>query len=180
MVPAPFITPRLMVRDARPSLGDMAARRSLEAALADLLTPGVLEHLPPPLQLEPGTRIGSDIGCVTTWIDARAAESDVLLVDRRGDGALVGLMFVADGSGGADRPNCHIGYLLAETVWGQGLASELLIGFVASMATREPVRLIGGVDRANPASARVMEKAGFAIVPELSSPQTAIFARDVG
>lgn len=174
----PFFTERLSVRDWRPMLGD--GRAGLEADLAAMLTPPVLKHLPPALQLGPEG--------ISGWIDARARESDVLAVERKADGALTGLVLLAPepdpapepAPGAQAPPHLHIGYLLAESAWGQGLATELLQGLVPALAESGPARLLGGVDEANPASARVLEKAGFTRDADLSAPPVDVYARDIG
>lgn len=137
-----------------------------------VLSRAVVAHLPPPLHLNE-----QDAG-VSAWVDARAKESDVLLVERRTDGTLIGLLLLAQEIGHDDIPTCHIGYLLAETAWGQGFASELVTGLVCA-AKGGPMRLVGGVGGSNPASARVLEKAGLVIAPELSGSDTDMYVRDI-
>ncbi len=176
MTPPDFTTARLSVRDWRPALADPAARRALEAALAGLLTPPVLAPLPPALQLDPAP------GAVAAWVQDRAAEAEVMTVAAADGGGLVGLLLLAadpDPAPAAD-PALHLGYLLAETAWGRGLATELLAGLVAALSGRGPLRLRAGVDRTNPASARVLVKAGFVALPELSAAGAAMFERRVG
>ncbi len=70
---------------------------------------------------------------------------------------------IAQRSGDDSHPaEVRVGYVLAESAWGQGYASELLCGFVAQWDARRPAaRLLAGVDRDNAASRRVLEKAGF-------------------
>jgi len=145
-----FTTDRLSIKDWTPHLGDKGRRSSLEASLAGILTPEVLRHLPPPLKL-------SGAGSVSAWVEARAQESDVYLIQRTSDESLLGLLILASFDG--EPPTIHIGYLLAEPAWGQGFASELIKGLVR--AVPRPARLLAGVEADNPASARVLEKAGF-------------------
>ena len=59
----------------------------------------------------------------------------------------------------------RLGYLLAEDAWGQGIASELVSGFVGWCREQTSVSSIaGGVALDNPASRRVMQKNGFELV----------------
>ena len=88
-------------------------------------------------------------------------------------------MILAFEPGAAEKPTVHIGYLLAETVWGQGIATELMKGFVSSVKNNGPLRLAGGVDRGNPASARVLQKAGFVVEPDLSAPDIDMYALNI-
>ena len=55
----------------------------------------------------------------------------------------------------------RLGYLLAETAWGSGLASELVCGFVDWCRRQEIASIVGGVGSENIASRRVLEKNGF-------------------
>ncbi len=169
-----FTTPRLSVHGWRRTLEDAPLRAALERALAGILTDPVLAHLPPSLQLHEAG------GGIAGWIDARAAESEVLLVERREGGALVGLVLLAQGEEIQARRSLHIGYLLAESAWGQGLASELVSGLVAAVEGAGRLRLLGGVDRDNPASARVLQKAGFEIDPTLSTAELDMFVLERG
>ena len=165
-----FDTDRLSVRHWRGSL-EGAARAALESDLAAILSPAVLAPLPPSLHWDGGSLSG--------WIDARAAESEVLLVTSRESGALLGLMILAPDPEAPEGPALHLGYLLAESAWGKGYASDLVRGLVAALAGRGPLRLVGGVERDNPASARVLVKAGFTVDPDLSDPETEIYVRAI-
>lgn len=167
---AEFTTARLSVHSWRPVISDKAGRRALEASLSGILTRPVLQHLPPPLHLD-------DPDGVSSWIDARAEESEVLLIEWKDGGKLVGLMILASDPDVAEMPTIHIGYLLAETHWGQGLATELMQGFVSAVKNDGPLRLVGGVDKGNPASARVLQKAGFVLEPERSPADSDMYVR---
>lgn len=130
-----FQTTRLLVTRWHPSRD--------AAPLGALLTPQVLTHLPSSLQT-------SD---PEPWITERLAESDVFAIER--SGALIGVMLLAR------HEALHIGYLLAQGTWGMGYGTELLKGLVAALRPHAPLELSAGVDATNPASARVLEKAGF-------------------
>jgi len=157
-----FTTDRLAVHSWASIIGDKRARKALETALKAILTPRVLKHLPPSLQLHEGEND------VASWVDARAAESEIMLVNAKTSGKLVGLVIMARVPDTADIPTVHLGYLLAEATWGQGLASELLKGLLSAMHFEGRMRLVGGVNRTNSASARVLQKAGFIVDPSLS------------
>ena len=168
-----FETQRLKIRDWTAALADPARRSALELALRSILSPAVLAPLPPPLQLTEGP------GDLAAWVDARAAESDVLSITEKATSQLVGLVILAQIPEPADQTTVHIGYLFAEVAWGQGLASEMLQGLVFATRADAPLKLLGGVDVSNPASARVLQKAGFHQDPGLSDEQTHMFALDV-
>lgn len=169
-----FTTARLSVHSWRSTIDDIQARQTLEDSLSAILSDSVLDHLPAPLQLD------HQKGGVSSWIDARAEESQVLLVSWKHSGELIGLVILASNSEAAESPVIHIGYMLAETAWGQGIASELLRGFVAAVRNEGPTRLVGGVGLNNPASARVLQKAGFVLSPDMSTADTDMFVCIVG
>lgn len=143
-----FTTQRLMVRDWAPDLTG-PGRAALEDGMAALLTPAVLAPLPPGVQ-------SLDAG-VSGWIDRQAGLAQVLTIRLRASDALVGLAMLMRGDAGA----VHLGYLLAEAHWRQGYASEVVTALVAQFSAQAPVTLRAGVARDNPASARVLSKAGF-------------------
>lgn len=157
-----FETQRLSVAHWAEIIAVPEARRRLATQLPDLLTPDVIAHLPPFFDLT-----GQNID---QWIDARAAESDIYLIRETGTEAVFGLMFLTP----PFNNDIHIGYLLGRSTWGQGYASELLAGLV-SHVPKTGFRLLGGVGRENPASAHVLRKTGFHVVPELSDAETEMF-----
>ena len=68
-----------------------------------------------------------------------------------------------------DAVEIRLGYLLAESVWGQGHASELIAGFVAWCRGQPRLRsIVGGVAPDNIASARVLTKNGFVLTDDAS------------
>ena len=164
-----FTTQRLSVCNWRPIVDGKRDRQMIETTLTTILTPNVLKHLPQSLHLGRGG--------ISSWVDERIQESDVLLVKHTGSGELVGLMILASEPRAGNTLNLHIGYLLAESTWGQGIATELVTGFVLAMEDHKPVKLFGGVDTGNPASARVLQKAGFLIDPNLSKHDIDIYIR---
>ncbi len=169
MITDSFTTERLVLRNWRSDLHSPDLRRSLETTLSLILSDRVLEHLPPPLQL------ADTQGAVCAWITERAAESEVYLVIERANKDLVGLLILAAEPDATDCPTIHIGYLLAETAWGRGFATELVSGLVSALKGQGPVRLVGGVGTGNVASARVLQKAGFHLDHALTTPDTEMF-----
>ncbi|KUF12712.1 GNAT family N-acetyltransferase [Pseudoponticoccus marisrubri] len=172
MMPGRFETARLCVTPWGPRLSDGAGRAALEVALARLLSPAVTAHLPP--ALHPGTGAAA----MAEWIAARRAESEVFLVEDKATGQLLGLLILAGGEE-SKPPVLHLGYLLAEVAWGQGYATEVLRGVVEAVSARGPALLLAGVDPANPASARVLVKAGFQRDPALSTGPSEMYRLDL-
>lgn len=168
---AGFRTARLSVEHCATRLADRSKRAALIAELSAWLTPNVLEDLPGALQ------VGSSADAVSTWMDDRVAESHVYGV---GAPETCGLLILAgDLASGPDRA-LHIGYLFSESVWGRGYASELIGGLIGAVRGQAPLRLIGGVARRNPASARVLTKHGFVRDATMSDDDTDVFVRAVG
>lgn len=170
---ARFSTDRFLIDSWLPLTEDPQARRALVATLATILTPKELAHLLGSLHL------GPDGSAVSDWVDARTAKSDVLSVQSKADMRLVGLIILASDHDERDRPTIHLGYLVAESVWGQGAASEIVKGLFSSLRKAAPLRLVGGVDTGNPASARVLQKAGFTLDPLLSRPVSETYTLDI-
>lgn len=169
MVQHRFTTDRLQVTHWRTAISTAQGRAHLAAALTGLLTPEVLRHLPPTFQ------IAGAQDAVARWIAARDAESDVLTITHRKSGALLGLMILAPDPETVHPPLLHLGYLLGEPAWGKGYATELIRGFAAAQSGHAPLTLQGGVATDNPASARVLEKAGFTLRADLSDGETQIY-----
>ncbi|PIE11522.1 MAG: hypothetical protein CSA72_05265 [Rhodobacterales bacterium] len=157
--PLDFDTDRLTVRDWTAELGSPPARARLETELAEGLTPPVVAPLPPSLQMAADG--------VTGWIARQAREASVATLRLRGGGDLVGLLIVSPQQGA-----WHIGYLLMEPFWARGYASEALRGLVRAAPERQ---FRAGVAADNPASERVLIKAGFRRV---SDGAMRLYARD--
>ncbi|QMU56923.1 MAG: GNAT family N-acetyltransferase [Boseongicola sp.] len=144
-------------------------RATVIGALGEILTPDVLLHLPDPLQL------GEGDGATAVWLDARLAESDVYCIQKREGDAVIGVLILASFEEEAGMVT-HIGYLFGKTAWGHGYASEMMRGLVLwRRALNTGEQLLGGVEAGNPASARVLEKAGFTPVAEMSDAETTMF-----
>ena len=157
-----FETERLSVSHWSDTIAAPVARRGLVEQLPDLLTPDVIAHLPPFFDLTDQN--------IDQWIDARDAESDIYLIHETSADAIIGLMFLTP----PFNNDIHLGYLLGQAAWGQGYASELLAGLLLHVQ-KTGFRLLGGVGRENPASAHVLRKTGFQLVPELSDTKTEMF-----
>jgi RimJ/RimL family protein N-acetyltransferase len=83
----------------------------------------------------------------------------VYAVDREGEG-LVGVI----GAHRLEEDGFEIGYWFGRPYWGMGLATEALTGFVAEAKRLGELRAGHFID--NPASGRVLAKAGFAYTGE--------------
>ena len=165
-----FVTERLLVAEWHSLADDEWAKRDLDVVLTEMLTEPVTESLPEEWR-----------GAFTKeraveWIEERDREGATLLVVERASGAPVGLviLFEVDTPGGIE---LRLGYLLAEVAWGRGIASELVEGVVQWSREAGFASIVGGVERANVASRRVLEKNGFTCDPATEDAAEQMFVR---
>lgn len=126
-------------------------QQKLVKQIPDILSPKVVENLPPYFHGVVNPTQAMD------WLDVMLSESRLFVVTNKLE-QVMGFVFVSN----ATETENHIGYLLAQAYWGQGLASELLHAFVKRAEQVEPwKKLVGGVDKHNVASARLLLKLGF-------------------
>ncbi len=154
-----FETERLLVADwrNRPVAGWPSS--DLIDAVVLMLTPAVTSTLPG------GWQGDYSEDRAKRWIEERDDESTVLEVVEKASGQTVGLMLIGDGGSENGGTDIRLGYMLCESAWGRGLASEMVSGFVEWARQRSEIASItGGVEPDNIASARVLEKCGFRTV----------------
>jgi RimJ/RimL family protein N-acetyltransferase len=95
------------------------------------------------------------------WVARAAAEVPetqfAIEVDGEAAGG-IGLTLRED----VERRSAEVGYWLGEAYWGRGIATEALLGFTTKAFERyDLLRIYAGVFDGNPASCRVLEKAGY-------------------
>ncbi|MGI9604093.1 MAG: GNAT family N-acetyltransferase [Acidimicrobiales bacterium] len=168
-----FGTPRLVIehRQATPS----ADRRSLAVAVAGLMTEPVTRDLPEAWH-------GSfSVERAEEWLGEQFREGPVLVVSERSTADVIGLMLLFEDRVGPSGPVVlRLGYLLAESCWGQGYASELIGGFVGMCRSQSDIGSVaGGVARTNHASRRVLEKNGFVAEPQSDDDSEVLFVLDL-
>lgn len=113
------------------------------------------------------------------WIEERDGESPTLLLVDRVSRQPIGLVFLYEETTDAAASELRIGYLFAEAVWGQGLASEVVAGLVSWTQSESSIgRLTAGVASMNRASARVLVKCGFQQIAENGGED--VYQLDVG
>ncbi len=146
-----FETSRLSASEI---LGDIDAPElmGMLAQVPAILSSVVVENLPPYFH-----RIKSEADA-KVWFERTLSESRLLVVKLIGEGTIIGFVFVSV----TNSRDAQIGYLLGEQYWGKGLATELLRGFIRQVGQTESwLKLIGGVDRSNHSSAKLLQKLGF-------------------
>lgn len=150
-----FETERMIVNKLRSvSIFDNEMANAVKA----ILTPRVTQYLPEGWQGE------YSIDRAIQWIEERERESVLLLALERLSKSPIGLMILFESVDDQAQSSVRLGFMLAEETWGRGFASELVKGLVQWSGSVGISSLIGGVERENIASQRVMEKSGFVAV----------------
>ncbi len=156
-----FETERLQVVGWR-SRGDA----KLAAFLAVALTENVTRELP--LTWQSGVTLDN----ANAWIAERDKNGKLFLVEAKNNTSPVGMFMFFPDKATATEGQVRVGYVFAESAWGHGYASEVLVGFVKHWdKTGITAQLLAGVTASNLASQRVLEKAGFSkIVSKVPQP----------
>lgn len=152
-----FRTARLLLREWHSLDPDEWDGRDLSEAVISILTEPVTRSLPPTWQGDYTTSRAKG------WIRERDSEGITLLAVSGETRMAVGLMIlfqqVDDEVADAE---IRVGYLLAESAWGSGMATEMVTGFVQWCRAQKFVGMItAGVEFDNHASRRVLEKCGL-------------------
>jgi RimJ/RimL family protein N-acetyltransferase len=151
-----FSTERLAVNDWFRLLDGEAADAVRDSFVMSLLTERVTRDLPPQWQGQ------YDMDRAASWFAERQGESTVLLVVKRPSVRPVGLLILSESESSHRSRDIRLGYMIAESAWGSGFASELVAGFVDWCRTDGSIRsVVGGVAAGHSASARVLQKNGF-------------------
>ena len=155
-----FQTARLKVKEWHSLTPEEWPEQSLVNAVTGIMTHRVTQTLPAAWQGE------YTVNRARQWIEERDREGLTLLAVARATGAAVGLVIIhqapIEASPGIE---LRIGYMLGEVAWGTGLGTELVRGLVGWARDNGVVSILGGVERGNVASRRVLEKSGFLPVP---------------
>ncbi len=152
-----FQTERLLVKEWHSLLPSDWQRRDLAHVIAAMLTEPVTRSLPISWQ---GTYTADR---ARMWINERDLEGTTLLAINRLSRQAIGLLILFEmQSDQVSSVDIRIGYLLSESAWGRGIATELVAGFADWCRGQTAISTISaGVVQDNPASAKVLEKSGF-------------------
>jgi len=158
-------TERLLAKEWHSMCDEVLGATELEQVVQSLLTPEVTAYLPE------HWRNRGPSGSAQSWIAERDQEGAILLVVTASTHTPVGFLTLFESDDTAvGHQEIRLGYVLAESAWGQGLATELLAAFVDWSRQAGIRRLIAGVLPDNIASVRVLEKCGFTSTePETSA-----------
>ncbi|MBT5875331.1 MAG: GNAT family N-acetyltransferase [Candidatus Latescibacteria bacterium] len=164
-----FSTDRLLVGEWHSLDCDAWKQLDLAVVVRDMLTERVTHTLPTAWQ---GTYT---LDRARAWIEERDDEGMTLLAVEKVSRRPIGLIILFESGSSTARTDLRLGYLLAESAWGKGLASELIGGFVAWCGSNGVGSLAGGVEPENIASRRVLEKCGFVLDATSESSEEQIF-----
>ena len=159
-----FSTKRLEIVGVKSLLQSGYERPALLQDIVEVLKPSVVVSLP--LHFH---RINSDVQA-DAWLLKMEAESDLYVIKEKSSVGVIGFIFLYQ----ADDGVFHLGYVFMESQWGQGYASEVLHGLIMQCKQAGLARkLVGGVDEANLASIKVLQRSGF--TPESKNNDGVIF-----
>jgi len=152
-----FETVRLLVAEWHTLAQQQWPSQDLANAVKQMLTPSVTACLPPSWQGD------YSLERADQWILDRDDKDATWLVIDKSTHEAIGLLIL---SGTDDFGHLRLGYLLKESAWGQGFATELVSGLVSWCRDNCIRSLTAGVETANLASIRVLEKCGFTLEPD--------------
>ena len=125
-----------------------------------MLTTNVTESLPPEWQGAYSVERAHE------WIAERDREGTTLLAVEKSSRAPAGLVILLETTRReVGEVDVRLGFVLAESAWGRGLATELIQGLVEWCRQAGVASIAGGVERDNIPSRRVLEKSGFVCDP---------------
>ncbi len=153
-----FFAERVIVKPWQVFEDTLASTVMIFKEMKEVLSSEVIKDLPDAwLELIGG-------GKIEIWLEEQKKESHLFAIMDQNNEELLGLLFLYSDHGEADEGNINLrlGYLLKESVWGQGIASELIASLVVWCDELGVIRKIsGGVEENNIGSIKVLEKCGF-------------------
>lgn len=121
-------------------------------SITELLTPKVVGSLPPYF------RNINSLSDAQNWYKKIVSENRLFMVKHTGTNATIGFVFVFV----ENDTDAHVGYLLGESYWSKGYATELLKGLIDFIIHENKIkRFIAGVDTNNTVSSKLLHKLGF-------------------
>jgi len=149
-----------------------ATNHTSETPLANhvinIMTPKVTKSLPE------GWQNLSTQDQANNWINDISKESSFLLVQLTETEEIIGFIFLYEPDNLKTPIDIRLGYLLSESVWGNGMGSELIRGLLAWCKSSGKISSItGGVESDNIGSVKVLMKNGF--VQTDSNNENALF-----
>jgi [ribosomal protein S5]-alanine N-acetyltransferase len=165
-----FRTKRLKVKSWKHQIMYPSNERKFANQILQIMTPKVTKSLPDDWQ-----KIDS-LDKANHWIRERDEESEFLTIELSSETKIIGFLFLYEATTSNNMIDLRLGYLLSETVWGNGLGSELIKGLVDCCENNLRIKSIsGGVEIENVGSIKVLEKNGFSPVQSNHQPKDLIF-----
>ncbi|WP_163832733.1 GNAT family N-acetyltransferase [Spartinivicinus ruber] len=168
-----FETIRLLVREWHSIDKTECKQNNLVNIVQQILTSAVTHSLPADWQ-----NICTDEHA-KNWIQARDNEGVTLLIIEKQLKMPIGLLILAQDETNTNGIELRIGYLLEESAWGKGFASELIKGLISWSEENKVSLLTAGVEKENLASQRILEKNGFSCSLQTEATDTIIFQRTI-
>lgn len=165
-----FETERLSVKSWTLQVNEPSNEQAFAKTVIGILTPEVTKSLPD------GWQQIKELDKAINWIKGRAEESAFLTIQHLDSLAVVGFLFLYESYASDNRLDLRLGYLLAESVWGRGLGSELIKGLVNWCEHQSDVKsLSGGVEVNNIGSIKILEKNGFDLLDSEEKSENIVF-----
>jgi len=121
-------------------------------SVLEVLTPKVVANLPPYFQDIDSASLAKE------WLKTIISDGRLFAVKLTDTNKAIGFVFLSTENSG----DIHIGYLLGQSYWGKGYATEIVKGLIDFMeAEKQTTRLIAGVASENIASIKLLNKLGF-------------------
>ena len=150
-----YTTDRLIVKEWHSFGSKELHQPNLENIVEEMLVPEVTKRFPIMW------RGDYDKKRAKFWIQERDSESKTLLaVEKETKKALGYINFFKEGSR-SHGTYLRLGYLVSRAMWNNGLATELVEGFIEWCKENNIATIVAGVDPDNKASIRVLEKNNF-------------------
>jgi len=121
-----------------------------------IMTPNVTKVLPD------GWQNLDTVDKAENWIIERKKDGNFYSITLKETNKIIGFMFLYENNEIKESEELRLGYLLAESIWGKGIGSELIKGLVKYCNDSKIIESIsGGVEKDNVGSIKVLEKNGF-------------------
>lgn len=153
-----FKTQRVIIKPWRVLEEAELSKHNLLEEVNNILSPNVVKDLPDSWQNLKGLQEIED------WVSEQNQECYFYGLQYLESNELMGLLFLYSENEDIDKStlDLRLGYLLKESEWGKGLASEMIKALVSwSKEQKEIQSISGGVEIGNIGSIKVLEKNGF-------------------
>lgn len=148
-----FNTSQLTIDEVTQNI-DQKQKHTILSQVPIILTNNVVKELPSTFH-----------GITTTaqadkWFNHMVSTSKLSTISLTDKNELIGFLFIYV----SENAEAHLGYLIKEAYWGQGLAKEFLSHFVEWVKNNTSwSKLIGGVSKSNIASSQLLKRVGFTL-----------------